>query len=298
MIPNITRGNSFAGALRYDLVKEKGYLIDTNCASNDANGIAVEMDVIAAASKSKKTVHHVSLRCPPGEMLTDSQWKEICSKYLKKMGFSTNQYAATRHFDKADGDHIHIVINRVQSNSKITNDFQEKKRSQQACREIEVEMGLQQLETHQNSASGRMLGVKTSLFQSIYESHGKTTNELKASLINRGYELILHIQSSGRIQGASIKSIEDGKTWKLSELIKGGYKGLVNQLENRSIETVHHRQSNRMSLITSAHTTTKRIVNSSTTSITDGMIEGADKDTADYLIYLKKQQDSKINLER
>lgn len=230
MMPNITKGGSFAGALNYDLNEEKGYLLDTNCASNSAVGIAKEMEVQAASSRCKKPVHHVSLRCPKGEKLTDKQWKQVREKYMQKMGFKeTHQFAATRHTDKIDGDHIHIVINRVDSNGKAWSDSKDQARSQQACREIEGEMGLQRLENHEIQDGGRMNEVKSDLRDSIKECRGKGLDSLKESLEKRGYDLKLH-SNSGGVYGASIQAKSDGKTWKLSEIKSGGLKSVQKEL--------------------------------------------------------------------
>lgn len=232
MIPNITKGSSFAGALRYDLNEDKGYLLDTNCASQSADGIAAEMDTVAASSRCKQPVHHVSLRCPPNESLSDSQWQQVREKYMQKMGFNeTHQFAATRHTDKEHGDHIHIVINRVDGSGKLDKDFQQHRRSQQACREIEIEMGLQRLEDHTIQNDGRMNEIKDHLRESMAESRGKGLDALKESLSQRGYELKLHTQSTGRIQGASIQAKGDGKTWKLSDLKTGGLRAVQNELK-------------------------------------------------------------------
>lgn len=230
MIPNITTGSSFSGALRYDLNEEKGYLLETNCASSNADVIAAEMDVQAASSRCKKPVHHVSLRCPGGEKLSDHQWRQVREKYMHKMQFNdTHQFAATRHTDKIDGDHIHIVINRVDGNGKLDKDFQLNRRSQQACREIEKEMGLQRLEDHQIQDSGRMNKVKSDLRDSIKESRGKDLNALKESLEKQGYDLKLH-SNSGGVYGASIQAKADGKTWKMSEIKSGGLKQVQKEL--------------------------------------------------------------------
>lgn len=307
MIPNITRGSSFAGALRYDLAREKGHLIDTNCASAEADGIAREMDVVASSSRSKQPVHHVSLRCPQGETLTDKQWREVCEKYRQKMGFEDNQFAATRHFDKKEGDHIHIVINRVSTDNKLNKDFQEKRRSQTACREIEKEMGLERLEDHQISSDGRMNQVKNDLQDSINDAKGKGLDGLSDSLKNRGYELILHTQSTGRVQGASLKSLVDGKTWKVSEVQKGGLKSVEKQLAGEQYlnktASLHKQKSNfdphnkRHNINNLTDKSGKVALNINSSNITSSMIAGADKDTAEYLIYLKKLHESKRGME-
>jgi hypothetical protein len=230
MIPNITKGSSFAGALRYDLNEEKGYLLDTNCAARDADGIAAEMDVIAASSRCKKPVHHVSLRLAPGESRDDDGWRQIGKSYMQKMGFNEHQYVMTRHTDKEHGDHIHIVTNRADSHGKAWSDSNDQRRAQQACREIEKEFGLQRLEDHEIKSDGRMNDIQKHLRESIAESRGKGLNALRESISRRGYELKLHTQSTGRVQGASIKSLEDGKTWKLSELKPGGLRAVQSEL--------------------------------------------------------------------
>lgn len=149
---------------------------------------------------------------------------------MQKMGFKeTHQFAATRHTDKVDGDHIHIVINRVDSNSKAWSDSKDQARSQNACREIEKELGLQQLEDHQIQDGGRMNQVKSDLRDSIKECRGKGLDALKESLEKRGYDLNLH-KNSGGIYGASIQSKSDGKTWKMSEIKTGGLKQVQKEL--------------------------------------------------------------------
>ena len=234
--------------------------------------------------------------------LMECRTLSLLEKYMQKMGFNeSHQFSACHHTDIKDGDHLHLVINRVDSKGKALNDFQEKKRSQQACREIEKEMGLTQLKDHQQQADGKMNTIKAKLHESIAEAkaNGGSIEQLKASLEKRGLELKLHVQSTGRIQGASISDIESGKTWKMSEVYggKGGFKGIQNELagksfEKKAIKTPSHEKSN--PLIHSQGSGSNGQTQIPSGGIDSGLIEGAEtKEEVEYLIYLKNQQQSK-----
>ena len=122
MIPNITTGvaSAFQATARYDLNPEKGYLLKTNCASQDADGIAREMEVQSSSSRTKQPMFHMSVRLPPGESLDDEKWAAVGEGLLNKMGINTDNhmYLITRHTDIKDGDHIHLLASKVDENGK------------------------------------------------------------------------------------------------------------------------------------------------------------------------------------
>ena len=56
----------------------------------------------------------------------------------------------------------------------------------------------------------------------------------------RGYNVIENRQATGRLAGLSIQSRQDGKTWKASELRKGGARDIMTQLD-RPTSSIKHR---------------------------------------------------------
>lgn len=233
MIGKLTKGSSHWGALKYDLEKEGAELLETNCASNDWREIAYEMDVVASSNtKSTKTCLHLSMSAPDGEELSDKQWVDSAHIAIKDIGLEGNQYVITRHKDSGHS-HIHITINRINSEGKSWSDSKDYQRVHAAMRSVEVKMGLERIEDHQITKDGRFLQVKTDLNKSVKAARGRGLGGLKSEMKEMGYTVIENKSlTTGRVAGISIQSDKDQKTWKSSELIKGGYKGIEQQLNN------------------------------------------------------------------
>ena len=244
MIGKLTKGSSHGGALKYDLEKEGAELLETNCASNDWREIAAEMDVVAASNtKSTKTCLHLSMSAPDGENLSDKQWVDSAHIAIKDIGLEGNQYVITRHNDSGHS-HIHITINRINDEGKSWNDSKDYQRVHEAMRSVEVKMGLERIEYHQITKDGRFKQVQSDLNDSVKDARGRGLDGLKSEMKSRGYTIIENkSKATGRIAGISIQSDQDQKTWKSSELLKGGYKNIEQQLNNIPQLTNDHSSS-------------------------------------------------------
>lgn len=142
MIAKAVKGRGFRGALEYDLTKEKGQLLDTNMAGKNPRELAAEFGKIRKLKPNLgKAVLHVSLSAAPGEKLTDAQWRDIGQHYLTGMGLNNNQYVITRHMD-TEHEHIHLVVNRIEFDGKVTSDSQDYKRQDALMRQIEKQFNL------------------------------------------------------------------------------------------------------------------------------------------------------------
>jgi hypothetical protein len=143
MIAKAIKGRGFRGVLNYDLNQEKGVMLDTNMAGENARELAQEFGVIRQLRPNlNKAVLHVSLSAAEGEKLTDEQWREIGQAYLKGMDLDNNQFVMTRHTD-TDHEHIHLIANRIKFNGEVTSDSQDYKRQEVIMRQIEKDYGLQ-----------------------------------------------------------------------------------------------------------------------------------------------------------
>ena len=232
MIAKISKGNSHIGALRYDNQKEGSEFLDTNCSSNNPVHIAKEMGAIAASNpRCKNNCIHISMSAPQGERLSNDQWIKANSIMLNEMGLEGHQYSMTRHLD-GNQDHVHITVNRIDDNGKSWNDSKDFERSHAAMRVVEKHMGLQRIEEHKPQDIGRFERTKAHLNDGIKYSNGKGLGGLKAEMKDRGYTVIVNeSKNTGKISGISIKCDIDGKTWKMSELRKGGFRGIEKQLQ-------------------------------------------------------------------
>lgn len=235
MIGKITKGTSFAGALRYDIEKENAKMLDTNLAADmrDWNVMAAEMDAMADCnSRCQKRTLHFSFSASPGEKLTDEQWKKGSFAALKELGLEKHQHVITRHLD-AQHDHIHIVVNRVGSDGKAWSDSNDRARVHQASRAMEKELGLQPVKGRELARDGRFEKTRADLRDSVKAAGGRGLDGFKSEMGKRGYDVIENRQATGRLSGLSIQSREDGKTWKASELQKGGARGITAQLDKQ-----------------------------------------------------------------
>ncbi|OIQ74378.1 relaxase/mobilization nuclease domain protein [mine drainage metagenome] len=231
VISKITKGSSFAGALKYDREKAGAELLETNCAGQEWNTIAAEMETVAASNqRTTKPVFHVSLSLEEGQTLTLEQWQKAGAIYRKEMGFGDRQFVLTKHTDTKHS-HVHMVINRIDTAGKGWSDSMERVRSAAACRQIERELGLKATLTQ---IPGRFEQVKKDLAEAIKEAQGKGLAGLEESLKERGYQVIENrSKTTGRLAGISIKSESDGKTWKASELQPGGLRSIEKQLSGQ-----------------------------------------------------------------
>lgn len=232
MIGKMTKGSSFAGAARYDLEKDGSRLIDTNCASSDWNGIASEMDAVAASNTHcKKNCIHLSISAAYSDKLTDDQWRQAGQIVMRELGLEGHQFAQSRH-DDTRHDHTHLTINRIGPNGKAWNDSLDYKRVHAAMRVIEKEMGLEQIKDHSATRDGRFDKVKADLAESVKDSKSKGLDHFKQSMLARGYEVIENkSKTTGTIAGVSIQAKSDGKVWKASELQKGGWRSIRKQID-------------------------------------------------------------------
>jgi hypothetical protein len=233
MIGKLTKGSSHAGALRYDNQKEGALFLDTNCTSSDHNQIAGEMETVAASNpRCKNSCLHLSMSAPDGERLSDKQWRQAGAIARRELGLQDNQFSMTRHTD-SNQDHVHITINRIDQDGRAWNDSKDFQRVHAAMRVVEKEMGLERIEDHEINRDGRFEQTKTDLDDSIKAARGKGLDSLKSEMKTRGYTVIANeSKTTGTISGISIKSDEDGKTWKASELKKGGWRSIEKQLNS------------------------------------------------------------------
>jgi hypothetical protein len=240
MIGNITIGTNHSNCLAYD-DKKDAELISTNCASNDYKQMSQEMETVAASNtRCKNNVVHISMSAPEGEKLSNSQWQQAGEIAMKELGFTDkNQFAITKHTD-AGHDHIHITVNRIDSDGKAWNDSRSFERTHQAMRKVEKEMGLERIEDHQNSNDGRFMNTKTALNDSLKASKGKGLDHFKGEMKARGYTVIENKAKTGRISGLSIQDDETKKTYKASELRKGGYRGMEKDLDKAPSKEQSH----------------------------------------------------------
>jgi hypothetical protein len=100
----------------------------------------------------KNQVSHISISLKPGEYLDEEQKLNFAEKLLEKLNFQKDRvpYLVVEHHDK-EYEHFHIVAGRIRDDGTVVSDSKLALRTIQATKEIEKELGLEQVEFRQNS---------------------------------------------------------------------------------------------------------------------------------------------------
>lgn len=118
------RGSGFRGVLEYAITrngkKEKGVIVGGNMSGTSPRELSAEFGQVRNLRVDiAKPVSHNCLRLPAGERLTAAEWSIIADDFMSQMGFtSSNQRIYVLHDDK-DGQHIHLIANRVGEDGKV-----------------------------------------------------------------------------------------------------------------------------------------------------------------------------------
>lgn len=147
MIPSVSDpGSSFRGALDYDFKPAKEpELLGGTMRAETPRGLAKEFgDWRALNEQVTKPVFHCSLSAAPEDHISAEQWRLIAADFVQRMGYESSPWVAIRHHDTAI-DHVHVVASRIDNEGRYVPNHQERRRSQEACRDIERTHGLRQL---------------------------------------------------------------------------------------------------------------------------------------------------------
>lgn len=105
----------------------------------------LEQPVRAGFRPPAKTVWHCSIRNHPTDrILTDAQWGHIGGEVMAAVGLAPHgdldavRWVAVRHND----DHVHLVATLVRQDRRTAWPWQDKRKAQQACRDLEQRYGL------------------------------------------------------------------------------------------------------------------------------------------------------------
>lgn len=115
----IKRGKQFAGVVLYSLKsgshhKITPYIIGGNITGSTAAELISEFEGTRLLRPGvAKPVWHNSLRLPKGETLSVRQWAAFADDYMTRMGFTETHLRCYIMHDDSDGQHIHIIANRI-----------------------------------------------------------------------------------------------------------------------------------------------------------------------------------------
>lgn len=235
MLARITKGQDFAGCLRYVLERSGAERIGGNMEGTTVAELTTEFD-LSVQCQQRRSPHkptqaivcHTSLSVEVGCKLDDQTWSAIAKDYLREMGFDQNQYVLARHTD-TQHDHVHLIVSRLRLDGTTVESWLDYRRAQEVLRQLEQQYDLQAIlsswetevkpptvgEIRQFRRTGEP-SVRAMLQVAIDDALliATTIDEFQSQLASQGVEIRLRHISSG-IAGIS---------YKLNDVAFPGYK--------------------------------------------------------------------------
>jgi hypothetical protein len=171
----------------------------------DVLRIVKDSDPVTGEVTSKRVAGDVwhcslSLRAEEGQ-LSDEKWGVIAQDFADRMGFTEAsgkaacRWVAVRHgLSKNGNDHVHLAVSLVREDGTKATTHNDFKRAQEVCRDLEVEYGLEQLESRGQGLGER--GVKPAERERATRTH---TVEVDAHKMER------------TVRAAATASVDEGE---------------------------------------------------------------------------------------
>ena len=175
-----------------------------------------------------RSVWHTAISFDPKDearLLREPQLvQQVATDYLKGMGLDQSQYVVIQHYDTAH-THFHIIANRVANDGHTISDSHNFHRSEKLLREMEQKHSLTLMKEqgyrlgieHLPLAERYRLEMRNDVRQSLEQS--TNPNELRATLAQKGIELIVNRDKLGQARGLSFKRLgqdENGESLRVA----------------------------------------------------------------------------------
>lgn len=149
MLARITKGQDFAGCLRYVLERSGAERIGGNMEGTTVAELTTEFH-LSVQCQQRRSPHkptqaivcHTSLSVELGCKLDAPTWNAIAKDYLREMGFDQNQYVLARHTD-TQHDHVHLIVSRLRLDGTTVESWLDYRRAQEVLRQLEQQYKLQ-----------------------------------------------------------------------------------------------------------------------------------------------------------
>lgn len=146
MMAKITKGSTFAGAVKYifDPKKQTELLAAEGVRLKDVESVARSFEAQRQLNtRVTRPVGHISLdfSAQDRERLDNAKMVAIAREYMERMGIRETQFIIGRHHDR-EHPHIHLLYNRVDNKGCTISDRHDRARSTKICRELTEKHGL------------------------------------------------------------------------------------------------------------------------------------------------------------
>ncbi len=210
MIGKISMGKSFKGCIAYCLEDKKlkeseeiafehraEVILYNRCFGEKKELIEQFNDQRSLNTKVEKPVMHITLSLAPEEKLERENLIELVEDCAKNLGFENNQFLAVSHID-TNHQHLHLVVNRINSEGKTLSDSNNYKKIAAFCRQMEVKYDLKKILSPRAFLSKehrliprhdkRKEKLRESVKECLYKS--KNYEDFQIAVKEKGYQVI------------------------------------------------------------------------------------------------------------
>ncbi|MBB3125244.1 hypothetical protein FHS04_002788 [Mesoflavibacter sabulilitoris] len=148
MIANLSYGSYFKGAIDYILdEKKKPKILGYGNIVNTELSLPIykmSMDHLSNRREASDKIMHLSLSLSPEDKLTDAKFYELSKEFMHEFGYGDQPFIVVQHNDRQH-NHVHILSTRIKHEGDLIQTFQDRIRTKNISRSLEIKYGLQQL---------------------------------------------------------------------------------------------------------------------------------------------------------
>jgi antitoxin component of RelBE/YafQ-DinJ toxin-antitoxin module len=221
----IGKGTSTSGGaeiMGYSLDKDKSEIIDKrHIIGDNAQEIKNEFRVFQNLNHRCKN-NDISFVLSPepkdGRRLTNQEFKEIADDFLKKMGLDKNQAIVLKHVDTKHA-HLHIIVNRIDTNGKAYNDSEIGKKSSKVADQVAQDRNLTRSKVVEAYNKAMQKDIKAEILikhKAVLQHKPKDFQAYKDLMKSSGVKVVPTINKANKLQGFRVEY--QGFNFKASEI--------------------------------------------------------------------------------
>lgn len=210
----IARAKSIAhggAGINYALEKDGAEIIDKRFVVGDTGAeIKGEFRIFQNLNSRAKN-NDLSFVLSPdpkdGQRLSNEDFKAISDNFLKKMNLENHQAISVKHTDR-DHAHLHLFVNRIDSNGKAYKDSWISKESQTRADQVAREMGLTRARSVEAARKEMTLELRNQIFEkhtAVLRKRPRDFRAYREQMKSKGVEILPTINKSNRLQGFRVE---------------------------------------------------------------------------------------------
>lgn len=211
MMAKITKGRDFGGAVRYVMQEKKdAKLLDAKDVLTTSKESIIHSFYLQSQLRPRASVvvGHISLDFSVEDVdkIDDNLMYQVAHDYMVRMHIQNTQYILVRHYDR-EHPHCHLIFNRIDNNSRIISDKNDRVRSAKICKELTHKFHLHMAKGKDHVHRERLRGadaVKYQIYDTLVRITPKCKNweELRSALKKQGINMdFVHRGNTTQIQG-------------------------------------------------------------------------------------------------